>query len=102
MLQSLHWTWQERRIYLFSCGYRGVYTTQKLCVNYKMQIYKNGDIMCMHITCSVNRHDQVSLQSDVANCWPSMDNTAFLVVFLFQYNLVVKMYPWTVYQVEYT
>lgn len=51
-----------------------------------MWMCKNGDVVHMHITCSVNRNAYVHrcvlfLQSDVATYWPGMHNAALLVVF---------------------
>ncbi len=47
-----------------------------------MQICENGDMMHVCTICSVYRCAQacsVSLQSDIATCWPGMQNAAFLV-----------------------
>jgi len=42
---------------------------------------KNSDVFTnvMHIVCSVSYSD--SIQSDIANFWPGINNTALLVIF---------------------
>lgn len=46
----------------------------------KTQICEN-DVICMCITCRWQPRS-VSLQGDIANCWPGMLNTTFLVIFV--------------------
>ncbi len=51
--------------------------------------------MCMCITCSVwkyvCRQVNLSLQSDIANYWPGMHSTAFLVVYLWTWIVLTML-----------
>ncbi len=51
--------------------------SENISLSSQCKLKKSHDIMCMCITCSCS----VCFQSDIANYWPGMHNTAFLDVF---------------------